>query len=64
MTRRGVWGLYVLSWCSCLYVNADLGMRRGEVIENWDEWKSGDGDDMADDDSHQMNEAIFDKGNV
>ena len=53
-----------MSWCSCLYVNADLGMRRGEVIENWDEWKSGDGDDMADDDSHQMNEAIFDKGNV
>jgi hypothetical protein len=39
-------------------------MRRGEVIENCDEWNSDDGDDMADDGSHQMNEAIFGKGNL
>jgi hypothetical protein len=36
-------------------------MRRGEVIENCDEWKSGGGDDMGDDDSYQVIAAVFEK---
>jgi hypothetical protein len=39
-------------------------MRRGEVIENCDEWNSGDGDDMSDDDSYQLAEAILKKGKI
>ena len=46
ITRSGVWVLYDLSWCSCLYVNFDLGMRRGDVMESGDEAKNGAGDDI------------------
>lgn len=47
MTRRGVCGLNDFSWCSCLYVNFDFGMRRGEVMEKGEEAKFGAGDDIA-----------------
>lgn len=38
--------LYDFNWCSCLYVNFDLGVRRGDVIESGEEAKNGAGDDM------------------
>lgn len=44
--------LYDLSWCSCLYVNFDLGMRRGDVMESGDEAKNGAGDDILTQSGH------------
>lgn len=46
MTRSGVCVLYDFNWCSCLYVNFDLGIRRGDVIESGEEAKNGAGEDI------------------
>jgi hypothetical protein len=46
MILRGVCGLKDFSWCSCLYVNFDFGMRRGEVMEKGEEAKLGAGEDI------------------
>lgn len=46
MTRRGVCGLCDFSWCNCLNVNFDFGMRRGEVMEKGEEAKMGAGEDI------------------
>jgi hypothetical protein len=46
MILRGVCGLKDFSWCSCLYVNLDFGMRRGEVMEKGEEAKLGAGEDI------------------
>lgn len=38
--------LYDFSWCNCLYVNFDFGIRRGDVIASGEEAKNGAGEDM------------------
>ena len=38
--------LYDFSWWSCLYVNFDFGMRRGDVIESGEEARKGAGEDI------------------
>lgn len=38
--------LYDFNWCNCLYVNFDLGIRRGDVIESGEDARKGAGEDM------------------